>query len=83
MAPSHGLSPVLALGILSILNEILPANAGATGPTATAVDMKLAKDALEAANYRMLLEETEYDEKYRFFEVRMAHQRDEWRKKKD
>ena len=90
MAPYHGLSPALALGILNILNEILPANAGASGPTASAVDLKLAKDALEAANYRMLLEELDYDEKClqvflkkkSDFEVRMAHQRDEWCKKR-
>ena len=53
-------------------------------------DLGDAKQALDAANYKLLLEEIEYDEKCMAvylqkvsnFEVRQAHQRDEWVKKR-
>lgn len=64
--------------------------AGAGGPTATAVELKQAQHALEQASFRMFMEEASFDEKcfqvfvkkLNDYEVRMAHQRDDWCKKK-
>lgn len=80
-----------ALGILNILNETAPEKGAGGGPAALAMeDLGEAKRAIENANYKLLLEEIEFDEKCMAvyvqkvsnYEVRQAHQRDTWLKKR-
>ena len=69
---------------------MLPGKGGAGGLTATAVELKQAQTLLEQASFRMFMEEASFDEKcfqvftkkLKDYEVRMAHQRDEWCKKR-
>ncbi|CAJ1437658.1 unnamed protein product [Effrenium voratum] len=80
--------------ILGILNEIVPDKTNQGNPTAkqaaSEADLGDARMHLDEAHWKLLKEELEYDEKclavfqqkITNFEIRLAHQRDEWVKKR-
>lgn len=84
------------LGILSILNSMTTSGSSdamcpAPGSTTTKeVELDFAKAQLDLANFKLMLEEVEYDQKcidiylkkVSDYKVRVIHSRDEWTKKK-